>query len=54
MRDIAIVTGGNSGLELEISRELLRRKINVCIVGRNEEKLNLVRKTLLSISLDAE
>jgi len=36
----AIVTGGSSGLGLEIAKKLVKRNIQVMIIGRNKEKLN--------------
>ncbi len=39
MKNYAVVTGGSSGLGLELSRELAKRQINVCIIGRDAEKL---------------
>lgn len=38
--NVALVTGGSSGLGLEIARCLLDREVDTCIVGRNRAKLN--------------
>ena len=38
--NVAIVTGGSSGLGLNIARHLLDRGVNTCIVGRNDTKLD--------------
>ncbi|MFH0990146.1 MAG: SDR family oxidoreductase [bacterium] len=43
---IAIVTGGSSGLGLEIARLLLQKDLHVCIVGRSSKKLATARQTL--------
>ncbi len=43
MKKISIVTGGASGLGLELTRELVSKKQNVCIIGRNNTK---IEKTL--------
>lgn len=39
MKKISIVTGGASGLGLELTRELVSRNQNVCIIGRNGSKI---------------
>ena len=39
MRKIAIVTGGGTGLGSCLSEELLKKGMEVCIVGRRESKL---------------
>lgn len=39
MKKIALVTGGGSGLGYCLSEELLKQGIDVCIIGRNEKKL---------------
>jgi len=43
----ALVTGASDGIGLELARELLVQDFNVLIHGRNEAKLEGVRKTLL-------
>ena len=43
----ALVTGANDGLGKAFSEELLRRGHNVLLHGRNEEKLQRVKKELL-------
>lgn len=40
MKEIAIVTGGSSGLGFQIAKRLLQNNINVCIVSRNEDRLD--------------
>lgn len=37
--EIALVTGGSSGLGYAIAEELLKQNIPVCMIGRNKEKL---------------
>lgn len=39
MKKISIVTGGASGLGLELTRELVRKQQNVCIIGRDNKKI---------------
>lgn len=39
MKEIMIVTGGTSGLGLELVKQGLERKMFVCNIGRNKEKL---------------
>ena len=34
-----VVTGGSDGIGLEICKQMARQGFNVCIVGRNEEKI---------------
>ena len=50
MKKITIVTGGNSGLGLSISKELVKKGYNVCIVGRNKNKLDNAKNELISIN----
>ena len=40
MRNISIVTGGASGLGLELTRELVSKGIDGCIIGRTAEKID--------------
>ncbi len=40
MKKISIVTGGASGLGLAITKELVAKGLNVCIIGRDEQKIN--------------
>jgi len=40
MKDIMIVTGGTSGLGLELVKQGLRRGMFVCNIGRNKEKIS--------------
>ena len=39
MERISIVTGGASGLGLELTRELVSKNQNVCIIGRDAKKI---------------
>lgn len=39
MKEIAIITGGSSGLGFELAKKLLSKEIDVCIVAKNKEKL---------------
>jgi 17beta-estradiol 17-dehydrogenase / very-long-chain 3-oxoacyl-CoA reductase len=43
----ALVTGSSDGIGLELARELLAQGFNVLIHGRNETKLEGVKKSLL-------
>lgn len=47
MRNVAIVTGGASGLGFQISKELLARGFCVILIGRNPEKLENAKVKLL-------
>ena len=46
MKKIVLVTGGGSGLGYCISEELLKAGMDVCIVGRRENKLCEAQKEL--------
>lgn len=46
MKKIALVTGGGSGLGYCLSEELLKTGMDVCIVGRRENKLCEAQKEL--------
>lgn len=46
----ALVTGGSSGIGLEIARALSKRGYEVCIVSRNEEKLKEAAKSIENCS----
>ncbi len=52
--NVAIVTGGSSGLGLEITRCLLDRGVNTCIVGRNRTKLDAAVSSLSSSTRKAQ
>ena len=49
-KNVAIVTGGSSGLGFEIARCLLQRGINTCIVGRTATKLDEAVSSLSSFN----
>ena len=42
----AVVTGGSDGIGLEFCNELARDGFNICIVGRNKDKINKVCEKL--------
>ncbi|XP_055342293.1 very-long-chain 3-oxoacyl-CoA reductase-like isoform X2 [Paramacrobiotus metropolitanus] len=42
----AVVSGGNEGLGLAFAKELARRGVNVIVVGRNAEKLDMVAREI--------
>ncbi|MDE7264025.1 MAG: SDR family NAD(P)-dependent oxidoreductase [Anaeroplasmataceae bacterium] len=46
MKQISIITGGSSGLGKELARELIRRSQNVCIIARDETKIQQTIKEL--------
>lgn len=48
MKKISIISGGGSGLGLEISALLISRGMNVLILGRDEKKLGKAARTLES------
>ena len=35
-----VVTGGSDGIGLEICEQMAARGFNICIIGRNESKIN--------------
>lgn len=41
-KDIIIITGGTSGLGLELVKEFMNKNFYVCNISRNEEKLDLL------------
>lgn len=45
--EIAIVTGGTSGLGFEVARQLLKKEYLICIVGRLKARLNEAKQKLL-------
>lgn len=48
-----LITGGNSGIGLEISKACIRNGANVIICGRNLEKLEKAELTIKSLNEDA-
>lgn len=46
MKDIAIVTGGGSGLGYCLSNNVLLKGANVCLVGRDMQKLKIAKDKL--------
>lgn len=46
MGNLAIVTGGSSGLGFCLSKELLKKGFDLCIIGRNETTLQNAKKEL--------
>ena len=44
MEEISVVTGGNSGLGEELVKELIKRSIKVCLLGRDENKTKSIVK----------
>ena len=44
-----LITGGTSGIGLELARRLLERDNTVIVTGRNQEKLEAVKKSLPGI-----
>jgi short-subunit dehydrogenase len=46
MAEITIITGGSSGLGLEIARQLASQKKNLALIARDKDKLMLVQKEL--------
>ena len=52
MKKISIISGGTSGLGLEIACLLLKSGKNVLILGRNGEKLKAAQTRLLQISVN--
>lgn len=47
MKNIVLVTGASSGLGFEIANELVKKGHHVCILGRNEVKLEEAKSKLL-------
>ena len=54
MKNITIVTGGNSGLGYSISKLLVKQGLNVCIIGRNKDSLMETKKALSEINSKVE
>lgn len=42
MRDIIIITGGTSGLGLELVKQSIEKGFIVCNIGRNANKLEVL------------
>ena len=51
-KKIAVVTGGASGLGLEIAEQLLNEKAVVIIIDINDEKLDIVNKSFFKYKAD--
>ena len=45
----SIVTGGSSGLGMKIAEELVKKNINVIIIGRDKEKIDTVVSNLIKV-----
>lgn len=54
MKSIAVVTGANAGLGLEVSRELLRRGFKVVMACRNAQKAAIAASELKTEIADAD
>lgn len=54
MKNISIVTGGNSGLGYSISKLLVKMGNNVCIIGRTEKTINESKKSLKEVNDSVE
>lgn len=54
MKNIAIITGGSSGLGRSIAQQLVAQKINVCIIARNKSRLGQVVEELNHDSVAVE
>lgn len=50
MRKIALITGGATGLGYYISEQFVKKGIDVCLVGRREEKLKEAKEILMKLS----
>ena len=44
MRDVIIITGGTSGLGLELVKQSIERGYLVCNIGRNTEKMEVLNR----------
>jgi len=42
-----VVTGGGSGIGMQIAEDLFKEGANICILGRNQKKLEQTRETIL-------
>lgn len=50
MKNITIITGGSSGVGKSLAKEFLKRGENVCLIARNKERLEKVKKELSKLS----
>lgn len=41
-----VISGGSDGIGLAFANEFLKRKMKICLIARNENKLNTVKATL--------
>jgi short-subunit dehydrogenase len=49
MNDIAVITGGSSGLGLELAFELVNRGASTCIIGRDSNRLEVAITRLKTV-----
>lgn len=49
---LAIITGGSSGIGLAIARQLVREGTSVCLLARHEEKLETAKAELSQYKID--
>ncbi len=46
-----LITGGTSGIGLELAKQLLQRGNTVLVTGRDQEKLDAAKRSLPSIHI---